>query len=97
MIFSRKKKAKSVDDLYAQIGELTESNRIDRDPTKERQIRQLRHLAGVEMVNADTPVPSYAAPAAAPPAQATGEGWPRPLAAPAGAGSAPRGDPGHGR
>ena len=69
MIFSRKKKAKSVDDLYAQIGELTESNRIDRDPTKERQIRQLRHLAGVEMVNGDTPVPSYAAPAAAPPAR----------------------------
>ena len=69
MIFSRKKKAKSVADLYAEIGELSESNRIERDPGKEREIRRLRHLAGVGMVNADTPTPPYADPAAVPPAR----------------------------
>lgn len=69
MIFGRKNKSKDAASLFAEIDELTESNRAGRDPAKERELRRLRHLAGIELVNAKPAHPSYVDPAPVPPAR----------------------------
>ncbi len=74
MFFRGKKKreggaATAVDpaELFARIESLTESNRAERDPAKERELRQLRHLAGIALVNAPAGEPVFPEPAPVPP------------------------------
>jgi hypothetical protein len=50
-------------ELSEQIGELSAQNREERDPERERQIRRLRHLAGIRMIEGDRPHPEHVEPA----------------------------------
>src|SRR5436190_11250685 len=55
--------AEEAGELLAEIGELTEANRADRDPARERRLLRLRHRAGVALVRGDSPPPRYPEPA----------------------------------
>jgi hypothetical protein len=52
----------SDDELWAEIGRLTEANRAQPDRETERRILWLRHLAGIRRIDAATGAPEYAAP-----------------------------------
>ena len=68
MLFRGKKK-KGQEELFAEIDELTESNRSERDPATERKLRELRHLAGIALIENPAARPAYPEPAAVPPAR----------------------------
>ena len=57
------------DALFAEIEQLTESNRAERSPARDRELRRLRHLAGIALVETASGRPSYVEPAAEPPAR----------------------------
>ncbi|MGB0120786.1 MAG: hypothetical protein WBP55_07540, partial [Solirubrobacterales bacterium] len=83
MFFRGKKKreggsATAVDpaELFAQIDKLTESNRAERDPAKERELRRLRHLAGIALVQAPVVNPPFPEPSPVAPARNPESGLP---------------------
>ena len=65
-LFTRKKPEV---DYAASIAELNETNRESRSPERDREIRRLRHLAGIEAVKVPPPRPELVEPAATPPAR----------------------------
>lgn len=63
MIFSSKKKRRG--DLFSQIEELSRRDEVARDPELARRVLELRHRAGIELVENPIPRPTeYPAPAA---------------------------------
>src|SRR4051812_15330158 len=50
------------DELAAEIGRLTEANRAERDPERDRRLLRLRHLAGIRRVDAAPAEPRHAEP-----------------------------------
>ncbi len=66
MLFRGKKK-KSAEDLFAEIDTLTEANRAQRDPDREARLRELRHLAGIALVDGPPGNPAYPEPDPVPP------------------------------
>ncbi|MDQ2700510.1 MAG: hypothetical protein M3Y23_04185 [Actinomycetota bacterium] len=68
MLFRGKKK-KGAEELFDEIDQLTAANRAERDPANELKLRELRHLAGIALVDGSTGSPSYPEPAAVPPAR----------------------------
>jgi hypothetical protein len=53
---------RSTEELFAEIERLTEANRADRDPERERRLLLLRHQAGIRILEARGTVPEYPAP-----------------------------------
>ena len=53
----------TTEELLAEIGRLTEANRLDRDPATERRLLTLRHLAGIRLLDGAPPAPEHPAPA----------------------------------
>jgi len=66
MLFRGRKK-KSAEELFAEIDSLTESNRAERDPAKEQKLRELRHLAGIALLDGPASEPAYPEPDPVPP------------------------------
>jgi Phytanoyl-CoA dioxygenase (PhyH) len=62
----------TLDELNDQIAELSAKNRQARDPDVERQIRRLRHLAGIKMIEGSPPRPQHVKPAADGPTNGAG-------------------------
>jgi hypothetical protein len=56
-------RTEEVDGLLAEIAELSEANRAERDHERERRLLRLRHRAGVALAEGAAPTPSYPAPA----------------------------------
>jgi hypothetical protein len=50
------------EELFAEIGRLTEANRAKRDPDTERRLLRLRHLAGIRLIEQDGPAPEHPSP-----------------------------------
>ncbi len=65
MLFSGSKKKRA--ELFDSIDGLSAENRSGRSADNDRELRRLRHLAGIEMVKAASRVPSGPEPAAVPP------------------------------
>lgn len=59
-------------ELFAQIDEVVEANRAERDPERERQILRLRHQAGALLVAAAGSPPSHPEPLAPPSSNGSG-------------------------
>ncbi|MFA9400391.1 MAG: hypothetical protein ACERKT_04700 [Acidobacteriota bacterium] len=55
--------------LFEAIDLLTEANRVERDPRIERELRQIRHLAGIQLLENAPGDPAYPEPAAEVPAR----------------------------
>jgi hypothetical protein len=53
----------STEELFAEIGRLSEANRGGRDAANERRLLSLRHLAGIRLLDGAPPDPSHPAPA----------------------------------
>jgi len=62
--------------LFEAIDLLTEANRQNRDPQLERELRRIRHLAGIELLNNAPDNPSYPEPAAPLPPRGEQSGCP---------------------
>ena len=70
MLFSGTKKKRA--ELFESIDELSAANRTDRSPGNDRELRRLRHLAGIEMVKAAGDRPAGCDPAPEAPARDPG-------------------------
>ena len=53
----------TTEELLAEIGRLTEANRLARDPATERRLLTLRHFAGIRLLDGAPPAPEHPAPA----------------------------------
>ena len=63
MIFRTRKKPESTEELLAEIEELTRANRERRDPDTEARLVELRHMAGLQLLEASPGGAAYPEPA----------------------------------